>query len=109
MFQLTPNPTFLAKMEIPVPGGSTQILEIEFKYLPRLEFLKFHEKMQAFNGSEEDDDKYIALLFSIIKGWNVDADLNKKNFDKLLDYYPYAAIEIYLTYLKEINRAKAGN
>lgn len=108
MFQLTPNPTFPAKVKIPVPGGAVQILELEFKYLPRKEFLSFVKKMEEAV-KNKDDDKGTTLLFSVIKGWNVDADLNRKNFDRLSDNYPFAAIEIYLTYLKEINRAKAGN
>lgn len=108
MFQLTPNPTFEKKIEIPVPGGSVQILELEFKYLPKKEFAAFSEKIMDCH-KNADDVKAVGLLFDIVKGWNVDAELNKKNFNQLTENYPLAAIQIYKAYAEEIFRAKAGN
>lgn len=112
MFKVTPNPTFKAAVEIPVPGGEPQKLPLVFKHKGKKEVAEFNDAMLKA-GNEQDKAKGLQaeadLLYSIIDSWEADVEFNRENFDLLLDQYMAASSAIYETYLVELFGAKRGN
>ena len=69
MFQINPNPTFSATVDIPAAGGRTEKLKLVFKHKTRDEALEYLRRSPA----EGEDDA--SVLLEIIAGWeDVDAD-----------------------------------
>lgn len=98
---LTANPTFKAKVGIPVPGGAPVDVEMEFKHRPRPEFAEW---LKALEGKNR-----VTAVMECVKSWELDDPFNEESVTKLNDNYMGAANAIVDKYLKEISGARQGN
>jgi hypothetical protein len=103
MFKLEPNPTFWAKVMIPVPGDEPVPIEIEFRHFSRK---KLAEMMEA------DAEKNIGISFceQIITDWrDVEDEFSRDELERLLDNYHGAGLAIFLAYHKELQQGRQKN
>lgn len=99
MLKLQPDPTFKAKVGIPVPGGAAAEIEIECKHLMKD---ALEPKLK-----ELTDDQFAA---EVVVGWSgVDEAFSADALSYLLNRYSGAAREIVLAYLRELTGARSGN
>lgn len=95
-FKLTPNPTFWAKVDIPVPGGEPQALEIEFRHKRKTWGLGLVERIRAGEISGLDAVREIIVDWRGAEREFSDAELVEldENFigaiDAILFAYPEA-------------------
>jgi hypothetical protein len=105
MFKLQPNPTFKSEVEIPVAGAEPSSITLVFKHKGKKDLKAF---IDSLTGETPKDD--IDMLFDIIAGWEgVDAEFNKSNLELLIDNYPQAAINIFMTYQQTLLEGRAKN
>ena len=99
MLKLQPDPTFRAKVGIPVPGGESVEIEIECKHLAKD---VLDPKLK-----ELTDDQFAA---EVVCGWSgVDEPFSAENLAYLLNHHAGASREIVLAYLRELTGARQGN
>lgn len=100
-FKLDPNPTFKAKVAIPVPGGKAEPVEFEFRYFTKDEYIELFSAKPV----PSDHD----LIMRIVAGWELDDEFNSDNVGKLLSNYQRAAGAIVTKFAEELGPAKLGN
>lgn len=108
MFKFTPNPTFTAPVLLSVPGEpKPQSVEFVFKHATKTQLSAIFANVA--------DKKDHELICEIVDGWDVkDADgklvpFNESNVEKLLENYPAASFEIFLSFKNELTQAKSKN
>lgn len=101
-FSLVPDPTFKAKVDIPVPGKKAQKLEFTFKWRNLDAFREFMDGL----GDYEDD---AAVVLEIVTGWELSDAFTPENVEKLVKNYIGSAGAILNTYLRENAAARTGN
>lgn len=100
-FSLTTNPSFKAKVLIPVPGKAAEAVEFTFKGRTREEFKELIESIK----DREDVD----VVMSVASGWELDDTWDKENVELLTQNYLGAARVIIEKYLSELTQARLGN
>lgn len=100
-FKLDPNPTFKAKVSIPVPGSRPADVEFEFRHFTRDDYAAI------FSGDSTPTDK--ELILKIVKGWELEDEFNADNLDRLLQNYQGAASAIVGKFANELIPARLGN
>lgn len=103
--RLNPEPTFRAKVGIPVPGQeqAEQIVCV-FKHMTRDEYADFSSPAKA--DARSDLDSLCALLV----GWEgVDAPYSRDALATVLQSYHGAAHAIATAYVTELTKARLGN
>lgn len=102
MFRLEPNPTFRAKIKIPVPGQTSAVLDIEFRHKTRKAAMKFG---QSLEGRDE-----VEALEEIIVNWsNCEQDYSRDALAQLIENYPGAFLAITAGYADELVHGRRGN
>lgn len=102
MLKLKADPTFKAKVAIPVPGQKAVEITVEFRHMTREEFQSWA------NPAEPRGD--IETVMQIACGWDgVDAAFSRENVALLLENYHGASWAIGERYGKELNVARLGN
>ncbi len=110
MFKLQPNPTFSAKVEIPVPGADAPAtLPLVFRH-------KGRKAAQAWVESAPGRQD-IDFLMEIVADWGAEVvgedgqpqAFSREAFDRLLDEYPASGQAIFNAYLRELGEARRGN
>lgn len=101
--KLNPEPTFKAKVGIPVPGARPVDVEFTFKYRTREQMLEFFERDGA------DDEKDEQTLAHVVVGWDLDDEFTPENVARLCNNYPGAGKAIFARYLEESSGARAKN
>lgn len=98
---LDANPTFPAKVAIPVAGGAPVDVAFTFK----------HRTRDALNDFLTTADKRtdVETLLGIVEGWELDDALNADNMLRLTQSYLGAARAIIEKYIEEMTQAKAKN
>lgn len=88
MLKLAPNPTFKAKVGIPVPGQKSDVqVEFEFRYMTREEWEQLIHSRESMT-----DDQAAA---EVVVGWSgVDEPFGPDAMAKLLKFYPTAGTAI---------------
>lgn len=99
------EPTFQAKVFIPVPGSKPEALQFTFKYRTKDE-LETHRKELA---ERQGDISDVDVVMSVAEGWELDDSFSAENVGRLLQKYHAAANAIGETYIKELMQAKLGN
>ena len=99
-FTLTPNPTFKAKVGIPVPGAGVSFVEFTFKGRTR-------QQLQDF--LEDKDGLKLDAVMLMASGWELEEPFDEEHVEKLLDNYLGAFDAIQTTYLRELTEARTGN
>ncbi len=96
--KLQPDPTFKAKVEISVPGGTPAKVEFTFKHRTRQEMDRF---LKSVSDMKDDPEMILALA----TGWELADEFNEENVRTLCDSYISAPAAIFDAYLQEL----AGN
>ena len=99
--KLNPDATFKHTVYIPVAGADPQPLELVYKWRSAKAVEAFTEKYKEHFG--------VDAVMDCVAGWNLDADFNRENVEKLLDNYLMAALRIVTGYVDEIFNARSGN
>lgn len=92
--KLNAEPTFRAKVEIPVPGGKPEPIEFIFKHRKKDELREFLETSKDL----EDPD----YVLQIAMGWELSEEFNRENIVRLLQNYHGAGAAISVTYVSEL-------
>lgn len=99
--KLVPDPTFTAKVPIPVPGGKP--VDVEFTFLHR----KRDEVKGWIEANAEATD--VESIKWCAKGWELDDEFNAENIDLLCQNYAAAGVAILQTYLDALRGARTKN
>lgn len=107
-FQVNPQPTFRATVDIPVAGGDPMPLELEFSHRTVDELKALFE---TFEGRKDID-----CIMDFVSGWhNVSNEQGEKTefsreaMDALLQNYGRASLAIRNAYVFELTGARLGN
>lgn len=99
--KLNPEPTFKAKVGIPVPGAAPADVEFTFKHKTRTQVLEWIKDRQ--------DDDEVGVFREIVAGWDLDDEFCDENIRRLCDNYAGAGYAVLNKYLSEIRGARQGN
>lgn len=100
----TPNPTFPAIVEIPVPGEKPEKVEFTFKYKSKAEYKKFIESCEG----REDPNNALEL----VAGWKLNdvyGEVSAESLAELFDAYPGAPGAVFTGYVKGLHQGRLGN
>jgi hypothetical protein len=100
---LEPEPTFVAKVEIPVAGeGRADVISITFKYRTRKELTAFVDTRHEHSDVES--------FLDMVTSWDIDnLPFTRENVERLLEVRIGAAGAVYNKYLEELTKARQGN
>lgn len=99
-FRLQPAPTFKAKVDIPVHGGSAVAVEFEFKHRTRDQIAEF------FKDEKRGD---VDTILEVLAGWELDDPFGRESVELLVQNYAGAAPAIVARYVEELIQARKGN
>lgn len=99
--RLNPDPTFTAKVGIPVAGGEPADVVFTFKHRSRSALIAWTEEC-----ADKPDPEVVAEM---VIGWDLDDAFTPENIARLCDSYPGAGPAIYVAYLGEIRGGRAKN
>lgn len=100
--KLQPDPTFKAKVEIPVPGGAPVGVVFTFKHRTR-------QEMERFLASVEELPDDAALIQAVATGWELADEFTEENVRVLVDSYIAAPARVFETYVKELAGSRSKN
>lgn len=100
--KLQADPTFKAKVPIPIPGGAPHPVEMEFRHRTRKEL---DDLLDRHKKSALDVD----FVLAVVIGWDLEDKFERKNVATLLDQYGGAARAISETYTRELLGLRLGN
>ena len=104
MLKLQPNPTFTAKVGIPVPGGEPVQIKLTFKHMTRAALEQFLTGEEAAKRSDVD------TVLAIVDAWDgVDAPYNRESVDAALSQYHAFARSVVSAWVTELTQARLGN
>lgn len=98
---LTPAPRFKATVQIPLAGGESSPVVLNFKHRSKTELNKFVSE----RGDKSDTESFLEM----VDGWDLSEEFTPGNVDLLLESYIGAALATYQTYIEELVRHKAKN
>ena len=102
MLKLSKNPTFKAKVGIPVPGSKAVNVTFEFRAKTRAELTQWLE--------DNKETPVFELVRGVVCGWSeVDEAFSDEALERLLDVYPGSALAIFNRYAEEHSNGKSGN
>lgn len=101
---LLANPTFRAKVPIPVAGAAPVLVEFEFKH-------RTFDQMQEWStGKEAKDRSNLDTVMGCALGWfEMDVEFSRENVATFLQNYIAAGGVIVETYMRELGGARLGN
>lgn len=99
--KLIPDPTFKAKVAIPVKGGESVDVMLTFKGRTR-------DEMKEFTESRKDKTD-LETFNEMVTGWDLDDAFTPENVERLLQNYIGAGVAAYMVYIAEHYKHKAGN
>lgn len=99
--KLEADPTFKAKVGIPVPGSDPALVEFTFKHRTRDAVMKWLAE------SQESSD--VQSVQDVATAWELDDAFNAENIDRLCQNYAGAGFAIVSAYLEELRGARTKN
>lgn len=99
--KLVANPTFKAKVLIPVAGCEPVPMEFTFKHMTKSAFEAFGKGISGKSDSE--------AFMEIITAWDFEEEFSKESVDILLENYMGAALAVFEGYKAELMKAKVKN
>lgn len=99
--KLQPEPTFKAKVAIPVAGADGVDVEFTFRHRTREELQKFI----SASGDREDVD----TILEMASGWELSDAFTKDNLGLLVQNYIAAPRAVFDKYVDELVKARAKN
>lgn len=100
-FTLDPKPTFDLKVPVPVPGEGFTEITLTCRYRNRTQFEQFLDEIKEKTNSE--------IVMLVATGWNVDAEFNEGNVEKLVENYMGSASSIVGAYAEELMKVRGKN
>lgn len=98
---LTANPTFKAKVSIPVAGGPAVPVEFTFKHRSKDDF-------QEWVGAIADKDD-VVLIQEVASAWELDEPFDFDHITQMTQNYIGSARAVIETYIAQQTAAKLGN
>lgn len=98
---LQPNPTFKAKVSIPIPGAKAEPVEFTFRNRNREDLTAWLETLEGKSTEE--------AVLEIASGWDLEDAFDAANVKLLLCNYIGAWTAIYDKYLGELVKAREKN
>lgn len=92
--KLQPDPTFKAKVEMPVPGAAPVDLEFTFKYRTKSE-------LQAFIKASVEREDDAQTILEMATGWELTDPFSRESIDMLVSNYITAPRVIFDKYVEE--------
>lgn len=120
-FKIKQNPTFKAKVVIPIVGGDGVETEFEFKYLTRKELAAMYDKWSDEAKKLTFEDVTLAELTDqemklqvmqikdIVCGWDIEDEFNDENIEGLVNISINIVKAITDVYQKAYVESKLGN
>jgi hypothetical protein len=99
--KLEANPTFKAKVPVPVPGETPALVEFTFRHRTRDAVLKWLE--------ESKDASDVETVKAVASAWELDDSFTDENIATLCNNYAGAGFAIVDTYLRELRGARSKN
>ena len=99
--KLVANPTFRAKVGIPVAGGVEVPVEFVFKHRTKTaldEWIK-----------SRTDKGDIDSFMEMVEGWDLEDPFNRENVETLLENYIGTALATYRVYVDQLIQSKLKN
>ncbi len=100
-FTLAVKPTFKTKIQMPVHGGGTEEVELEFKHRTRDQITDWAKGF--------DKIKDVDLLDDMLAGWDIKEPLSRESLELLCQNFSGAPGVILDTYLSELRQARQKN
>ena len=103
-FKLAPNPTFWSVVEISIPGGDCQAVELLFKHKTVKATLEFIERAYKADADRK------ALVSEVVADWRgIDIPFSVDALGQLLENYASAFSEIVTAYPAALRGDKRKN
>lgn len=99
--KLVAEPTFKAKVGIPVIGADPVQVEMTFKHRTRT---ALQEWLKSRDGKTE-----VEVFMDFVQGWDLEDAFNKENALLLVENYHGAALVALQAYVEQLSQAKLGN
>lgn len=99
--RLDPSPTFVATVEVPVPGEKAVPVKMTFKHMSR-------DQLESHMKSKESLTDADAIL-TVASGWDLEEEFNAENIDKALQSYHAFGRVVLSTYINELMQLRRGN
>lgn len=98
---LKANPTFDAKVDIPVAGGKSIPVVMTFKHRTKTALAEF----TTSRADKTDEESFLDM----VQGWDLEDEFTPENVGYLLENYIGAAVATYRAYVDELTKAKEKN
>lgn len=99
--KLVANPTFQAKVGIPVAGGETVDVLMTFKHRTKSALDEFVNSRSGKSDAES--------FMEMVSAWDLEDEFTAANVDLLLENYIGAAMATFRAYVEQLVQAKVGN
>lgn len=99
--KLIAEPTFPAKVEIPLAGGATADVSLTFKHRTRKQL---DDYVNSRSGKTD-----VESFMDIVVGWDLEDEFNAANVELLLENHISVALAVYRAYLAELVGAREKN
>ena len=99
--KLVANPTFTAKIGIPVAGGDPVDVVFTFRHRTKTQLDEFVRT----RADKPDADSVMEMA----SAWDLEDPFNRENVELLLENYIGAALAIFRGYVDQLVQAKLGN
>lgn len=100
--KLTPDPTFVAKVDIPVPGKGDAPVAFTFIYRTGPDLI-------AWQKSLPEDMTDADAVLGMASGWDLDDPWTAENVATFVESYPGGVPRITEKYLRELKGSRAKN
>jgi hypothetical protein len=105
MFKLQPSPTFTTKVKVPIPGGKSEFIEVQFRHKTRTDLQAYLER-----AAKSRDEAEVDALMEIVAGWSgIECEFSRENLALLMDNFPASGPAILAAYARELTDARLGN
>ena len=101
LFDLNPSPTFVATVNITVAGEPSRPLQVRYRRKDTEEYRAFVHKQQG------DREMVSEIVESVID--KDPASTDAQFLERLLAKFPTAAMDIYITFCREMGESRAKN
>ena len=100
-FKLVPNPTFSARVPIPVPGSRPEKVLFTFKYRDRDQFKELMNRLEQMPDME--------MMKEVASGWELVEPFDDEHLEIFIEHHIAGPRSVLQTYLDENGQARLGN
>lgn len=100
--KLNPEPTFIGKVDVHVPGTTPGNIVFTFKHRSRSELVALTQRIKDM----KDD---VELIQAIATGWDLEDAFNDENIRTLIEQYIDFPNAAFIAYCRELTGAREKN